>query len=90
VYVCLFISGLAQNENIPVGVFEGVVGVLKVHRGRGHVGDHDCAAVATERVLEESCELGVAIGNMSALPSRITERVDAIAQGEQRLVDVGT
>ena len=56
----------------------------------GDVGDHRGQAVAAERVLEEAGELRVAEGDVGSSLRLVGERINAVAQGEQGAVDVGT
>ncbi len=71
----------------PVGVDEGVPGLVPVAVGRADVGHHDGVAVAGERVLEEARQLGVAVVDVPGLA--LGQGVDAVAQGKQGAVDVG-
>lgn len=83
-HVCLNVLG-------PVCVLQSVVRVLVVRAGWSNVCDHHGAAVAAERVFEEASELGVTERNVITLPLGIVfvQHVDAIAESQERLVDVG-
>ena len=72
-----------------VGVLERVDGLLELAvRGRD-ARNHDRATVAAERVLEQPRHLRVAVRHVpDAL--LVGERCDAVAQREQRAVDVGS
>ena len=80
------ISDLVRDVLGAVGVDEGVPRLVPVPVHGGDVGDHDGVAVAGERVLEQPGELGVS--PVDELGLALGERVDAVAQGEERAVDV--
>ena len=68
--------------------------VLKDRVAGVHVGDHDEAALPLQRRLEEVCQFRIAVLRPPARPapsppSRLGQRVDAVGQRQQRLVDVG-
>ena len=60
----------------PVGVSEGVVGVLEGRAGAGHRGHHHAAAIATQGVLEQARQLAVAVRNEGLA---VCQGVDAVA-----------
>lgn len=68
----------------PVCVLQRVQRVFIGGKCRRNIGDHDGAAVATQRVLEEPGELGVAVGYMLLLLlcrghlGQLTKRIDAV------------
>mmetsp|Transcript_9043 Transcript_9043/g.31488 ORF Transcript_9043/g.31488 Transcript_9043/m.31488 type:complete len:910 (-) Transcript_9043:118-2847(-) len=73
----------------PVRVLERVHRLLQVPlRGAGGR-DHGRAAVPAQAVLQQPGELRVAEGDVRAPVRLVPEGVDAVAQGEQRAVDVG-
>jgi len=67
----------------PVGVLERVQSLVELVVRRRDVGDHRREAVAAERVLEEACELRVAVGHVGDLFGLVGEGIDAVAQREQ-------
>lgn len=82
-------DGLRLDLLGPIGVLEGVVRLVVVSTRRRDANDHDGLAVSTERLLEESSKFRISIGDMPTLP-RIAEGVDAVSEGEQGPVDVGS
>lgn len=71
-----------------VRVHQRVSGLVPVPVSGRDVGDHDGVAVARERVLQQTGQLGVTIVDVLGLAFR--EGVDAVAQGQKRPIDVGT
>lgn len=71
----------------PVRIYQGVPGLVSVVIGRGNVGDHDGAAVPGQGFFQEPGQLGVPEGHVLALLLR--QRVDDVAQRQERPVDVG-
>ena len=70
-----------------VSIFEGILRLLKAGAGGADVGDHDSEAVATQSVLQETCQLAVTVIDILASTA---EGVDAVGQGQKRAVDVGS
>ena len=72
----------------PFGVLERVEILGKVGGGRAEAGDHDRARIAPQGVLQEACDLGVAIRDVGDTPPGIAQGTNDIAQGQQASVDV--
>lgn len=75
------------------GIVQGRYVLLEEAVRRRQARDHECVGVATERLLEEACELGVAIRDMRQrslvlASARLREPGDDFAEGEEALVDV--
>lgn len=59
----------------PVGVLQGVLGVV-VRLGRGaNVGNHDRPAVSSQRVFKQSSQLAVSVRYVSLLTLKQTRKV---------------
>lgn len=73
--VCLDVFG-------SVGILERIVGVFIVGARWGNVRNHDCPAIATERIFEKPSQLGVAKGNVIRLPLGIVlmQHIDTVAE----------
>lgn len=48
----------------PVGIAQRAQGLLVVVVSRRETGNHEGASVSSQRVLQQPCELGVAVGNV--------------------------
>ena len=73
-----------------VRILQRIVRVVVIGAGGCDVRDHDRAAVAAEGVFEEAGEFGIAERYVIGLTFGVVlvEHVDAVAEGEERLVDV--
>ena len=60
-------SHLSLDLFCPVSILECVVSVLVAEPGRTDVGDHHCATVSPEGVLQKTGQLAVAIRNVDRL-----------------------
>ena len=63
----------------PVGVLESVDRLLVLTGGRRACGNHDCFAVATERIFEHSRQLAVSEWHEETLLCLVTQRINAIS-----------
>ena len=73
----------------PVRVSQSVLGLVEMLTRWADTDNHHRFAVTTEGELEKSRQLRIAIRDVVRF-AWVAERVDAAAQGKQRLVDVGT
>mmetsp|Transcript_34955 Transcript_34955/g.110415 ORF Transcript_34955/g.110415 Transcript_34955/m.110415 type:complete len:251 (+) Transcript_34955:555-1307(+) len=78
--------GLVLDELGAVPEAEGGEGLRVVPRRGGARHDQRRAGRATERILQDSGELGVSVGDVAALAVR--ERLDHVAEGGEGLVDL--
>lgn len=78
--VCLIDDWLVLDVSGSVSIFQGRKRLLKIGVCRRDAGDHQSSAVTTERVLEETRDLRVPIGHMSASPQRVPEGANDVAQ----------
>ena len=77
--------GSANDARVDLGgEAQRADGLLEVDWLRGHVDKHQRLAVATQRVLQQVGELGVAVGDVLLL---VGQRVDHVRQAAQALVD---
>jgi hypothetical protein len=70
-------------------VLEGVSALLCAPGPRRDLRDHGAPDAAAEGVLEQPRQLGVAVRHKGAAPPPRRQRVDAVAEREQRPVDGG-
>lgn len=81
-------NGLRLDFFRTIRVLKRIVRLIVVRARRAHAYDHDCLAIATKRLLEQSSELGVAVWDVAAF-AWIAQRIDAVAKGKKRSIDVG-
>lgn len=64
---------------------------MHVRLRRGDAADHECLAVAAQRVLQHARQLGVPVGDVHLAPlGVVAERADHVPERQQPLVDVHT
>lgn len=69
----------------PFGVAEGVDGFFQVKLAGRHAADEGGRAVATQGVLKETSEFGIAVGHVGRL---LAQGIHDLSQGEEVSVDV--
>ena len=73
----------------PFGKLEGVETLCKVLCEGVQTGDHDCARVSPQRVLQQPGYLGVPVGNVvGGLLPPVPEGTYDVPQSQQARVDV--
>ena len=54
---------------------------------RADCSDHDCLSITSKRVLEDTGELGVTIGDVGALG--VSQTADSVAESRKRQINLG-
>jgi hypothetical protein len=67
----------------PVGISQRIQRFHEVLVGGRDAGDHERAAVAAQRVLEQTGQLGIAIGHVAANLFAVAQRAYDVAKSEQ-------
>mmetsp|Transcript_27414 Transcript_27414/g.78760 ORF Transcript_27414/g.78760 Transcript_27414/m.78760 type:complete len:483 (-) Transcript_27414:666-2114(-) len=78
--------GLVLDALRPVGVAQGAQGLVIVVVDGAYASAHHGLRVASKRVLQQPCQLGVSVGDKRRLG--VHERGDHVAQGTQGHVDL--
>ena len=80
-------SGLVLDFLGPTSISQCGERFVNVVVSRTNCGDHYCLCITTKRVLEDTGELGVTVGDISALG--VCQAADGVAESGKRQINLG-